>query len=120
MILWPALLCLRFPYTSADYEKFSFSHAQKPYLEFPILESGSYTDDESPGADRVMISSIATDYSSAVFCAVLTLDGSTNNGFTECKDDAVNTNGKGTYEKKSQSRGLDPGEGQKLLDRIDM
>jgi hypothetical protein len=80
-----------------DYEKFQFEHAQKPYLEFPILESGAYTDNESPGADRVIIGSISTDYSSAIFCAVITHDGSTKNGFTECKDDTVNTDGKGTW-----------------------
>jgi hypothetical protein len=78
-----------------DYEKFSFPYAKKPYLEFPILESGAYNDNESPGADRVVIGSIATDYSSAVFCAAITHDGSTKNGFTECKDDTVNTSGKG-------------------------
>ena len=111
----PAILTLLL-----DYEKFSFSHAQKPYLEFPILESGSYTDDESPGADRVVIGSISSDYSSAVFCAVLTHDGSTKNGFTECQDDTVNTSGKGTYEKKTGGRGTEPGEGRKLLDRIDI
>jgi hypothetical protein len=65
-----------------DYEKFSLQYAKKPYLEFPILESGAYNDNESPGADRVVIGSIATDYSSAVFCAVITHDGSTKNGFT--------------------------------------
>lgn len=106
---------------SLDYEKFQFSHAQKPYLEFPILTSGGYTTDESPGADRVVIGSIATDYASAIFCAVLTHDGSTKNGFTECKDDTVNTDGKGTYAgKKGYGRGREPGEGRKLLERIDL
>jgi hypothetical protein len=120
MVLWPAPFRLHLPHTYKGCEKVSFSHAQKPYLQFPILESGSYTGDESPGADRVVIGSIATDYSSAVFCAVLTHDGSTKNGFTECKDDTVNTGGKGTYEKKSQGKGQEPGEGRQLLDRIDM
>jgi hypothetical protein len=78
-----------------DYEKFSFQYAKKPYLEFSILESGTYSDNEPPGADRVVIGSIATDYSSAVFCAVITHNGSTKNGFTECKDGTVNTSGKG-------------------------
>jgi hypothetical protein len=40
-----------------------------------------------------VIGSISNDYSSAVFCAVITHDGSTKNGFTECKDDTVNTDG---------------------------
>jgi hypothetical protein len=104
-----------------DYEKFQFEHAQKPYLEFPILESGAYTDNESPGADRVIIGSISTDYSSAIFCAVITHDGSTKNGFTECKDDTVNTDGKGTWDtEKTQGRGREPGPGRDLLDRIDL
>lgn len=103
-----------------DYEKFQFSHAQKPYLEFPILESGDY-DNQSPGADRVVIGSISTDYSSAVFCAVITHDGSTKNGFTECKDDTVNTDGKGTYDtERTKGRGKEPGPGRELLDRIDL
>jgi len=104
-----------------DYEKFSFQYAQKPYLEFPILESGAFDDNESPGADRVVIGSISTDYSSAVFCAVITHDGSTKNGFTECKDDTVNTDGKGTWDtEKTQGKGREPGPGRDLLDRIDL
>jgi hypothetical protein len=109
------------PDVLSDYEHFSFSNAQKPYLEFPILESGAFTDDESPGADRVVIGSISTDYSSAVFCAVITHDGSTKNGFTECKDDTVNTDGKGTWDiNKTQGKGREPGPGRELLDRIDL
>lgn len=104
-----------------DYEKFSFQYAKKPYLEIPILESGVYNDNESPGADRVVIGSISTDYSSAVFCAVITHDGSTKNGFTECKDDTVNTSGKGTWDtEKTKGRGREPGPGRQLLDRIDL
>jgi hypothetical protein len=104
-----------------DYEKFTFQYAKKPYLEFPILQSGAYNDSESPGADRVVIGSIATDYSSAVFCAVITHDGSTKNGFTECKDDTVNTSGKGTWDtEKTKGRGKEPGQGRELLDRIDL
>jgi hypothetical protein len=104
----------------SDYEKFQFSHAQKPYLEFPILESGDY-DNQSPGADRVVIGSISTDYSSAVFCAVITHDGSTKNGFTECKDDTVNTDGQGTYDtERTKGRGKEPGPGRELLDKIDL
>ncbi len=95
-----------------DNEQFSFQYAQKPYLEFPILESGAFNDDESPGADRVIIGSIATDYSSAVFCAVITHDGSTKNGFTECKDDTLNTDGAGTWDTektKGRVKELGPG-----------
>jgi ribonuclease len=104
-----------------DYERFQFDHAQKPFLEFPILESGAFTGDESPGADRIVIGSISTDYSSAVFCAVLTHDGSTKNGFTECKDDTVNPDGKGTWDtERTKGRGREPGPGRDLLDRIDL
>lgn len=40
---------------NADYEHFKFEHAQKPYLEFPIMDDGSAFDgSESPGADRVV------------------------------------------------------------------
>ena len=109
------------PDVSADYEKFSFPTAQKPYLEFPILGSGAYKDSESPGADRVVIGSISTDYSSAVYCAVLTHDGSKKNGFTECKDDTVNVGGKGTWDtNNTNGRGNEPGPGRELLDRIDL
>lgn len=67
-------------------EHFTFSHANAPYLEFPILPSGAVYDGGAPGADRVVIGSIAADYASAVFCACLTHDGSPKrNGFVECK-----------------------------------
>ncbi|PMD55099.1 Ribonuclease/ribotoxin, partial [Hyaloscypha bicolor E] len=111
----------KYPHVYSDYEKFSFQYAKKPYLEFPILEFGVYNDNESPGADRVVIDSISTDYSSAVFCAVITHDGSTKNGFAECKDDTVNTSGKGTWDtEKTKGRGREPGPGRQLLDRIDL
>jgi hypothetical protein len=104
-----------------DYEHFYFPHAKKPYLEFPILESGAYTGEESPGADRVVIGSIAEDFQSAVFCAVLTHDGSTRNGFTECKDDTVNTDGKGTYDTRGGwGRGRDEEPGRRLVEKIEL
>jgi hypothetical protein len=106
---------------SQDYEHFSFTHAQKPYLEFPILESGAFSGDESPGADRVVIGSIATDYQSAVFCAVITHDGSKKNGFTECQDDTVNTSGKGQYEgRRGHGRGREEEHGRRLVEKIDL
>lgn len=38
-----------------DFEKFKFAHAQKPYLEFPIMPNGEVYDGESsPGADRIV------------------------------------------------------------------
>jgi len=69
-----------------------------------------------------VIGSISTDFSSAVYCATITHDGSTKNGFTECTDDTVNTTGSGTYERKLKegSKGKEPGLGRALLDRIGM
>ena len=68
---------------------------QAPYLEFPILSGGEVYTGSSPGADRVVIGSIAEDYSSATYCAVITHDGQKKNGFAECKDDTLNVRGKG-------------------------
>lgn len=110
-----------YPHAYNDYEHFYFAHAQKPYLEFPILESGTYSGEESPGADRVVIGSIAEDFQSAVFCAVLTHDGSTKNGFTECKDDTVNTDGKGTYDARGGwGRGREEEPGRRLVEKIEL
>jgi len=112
----------KYPHAYNDYEHFKFDHAQKPYLEFPIMEDGRpYDGESSPGADRVVIGSISTDYSSAVYCAVITHDGQRKNGFTECKDDTVNQDGAGTYDvNRTEGRGREPGPGRKLLDRIEM
>ena len=42
-----------------DYEHFVFEHAQKPYIEFPIMADGQpYDGDSSPGTDRVVRSSL--------------------------------------------------------------
>ncbi|KAF1353239.1 Ribonuclease/ribotoxin [Delphinella strobiligena] len=110
-----------YPHAYNDYEKFNFSHAKKPYLEFPVLSNGEY-EGGSPGADRVVIGSIAEDYSSAVYCAVITHDGSAKNGFTECQDDSMNVNGKGKYEPQEGDRERKRGHGhggRKLRSRID-
>ena len=127
------------PHAYNDYEHFTFTHAQKPYLEFPVEQSGVY-DGQSPGADRVVIGSIAEDYSSAVFCAVITHDGQKKNGFTECADDTMNVRGKGQYQGGAEQgaggnggQGQGQGQGQghghkhghghhgkKLLERIDL
>lgn len=53
------------PHAYNDYEKFNFSHASKPYLEFPVESSGEY-EGGSPGADRIVIGSIAEDYSAYI------------------------------------------------------
>lgn len=109
------------PHAYNDYEHFQFSHAEKPYLEFPVVQSGTY-DGGSPGADRIVIGSIAADYSSAIYCAVITHDESKNNGFTECSDDTMNvTNGKGKYEPREgehEKRGHH--HGRKLVKHISM
>jgi ribonuclease len=72
-------------------------HAQKPYLEFPVERNGRVYEGGSPGADRIVIGSIADDYSSAMYCAVITHDNSRHNGFTECQDDTLNLRGKGKF-----------------------
>ena len=69
-------------------------------------------DGSSPGADRVVIGSIAEDYSSAIYCAVITHDGETRNGFAECADDTLNLRGKGEYKAGGKER--------KLLQKIDV
>jgi hypothetical protein len=44
---------------------------------------------ESPSTDRVVIGSIAEDFSSAVYCAVITHQGEGGNQFKECQDDSL-------------------------------
>ncbi|KAI9741308.1 MAG: hypothetical protein M1834_003025 [Cirrosporium novae-zelandiae] len=105
----------KYPHAYNDYEHFSFTHAKKPYLEFPIERNGKVYDGGSPGADRVVIGSIAEDYGSAVYCAVITHDGQKKNGFAECADDTMNVSGKGTYKAKDGT-----GEARKLIERIDL
>lgn len=53
----------KYPHAYNDYEHFNFPHGQAPYLEFPIEEGSKVYDGGSPGADRVVIGSIAEDYS---------------------------------------------------------
>nr|GAT51167.1 predicted protein [Mycena chlorophos] len=106
------------PTPYADYEKFNFGHAQKPFFEFPIMPNGSvYTGQSSPGADRVVFGSIAADYSSAIFCAVITHTGAKKyDGFVECKDDTVNTHGDGVWDvERRKGRGLEAPEGREHL-----
>ncbi|KAE9407764.1 Ribonuclease/ribotoxin [Gymnopus androsaceus JB14] len=84
----------KYPHVYNDYEKFSFQHANKPYLEFPMERNGgAYSGEGSPGADRLVIGSIAEDFSSAVYCAVITHDGQKDDGFVECADDTLNPRG---------------------------
>lgn len=121
--------------TSSD-EHFNFAHAEAPYLVFPILQKGKIYDGLSPGAERLVLGSIAEDFSSAIYCACLTKDGQRKNGFAECKgawrcvwrgrrrhgracglltslrglDNTMNPRGKGML----------PTEGRKLVGRIDL
>ncbi|KAH7869419.1 Ribonuclease/ribotoxin [Lentinula edodes] len=88
----------KYPHVYNDYERFNFVHAMKPYLEFPIERNAKTYNGGSPGADRLVIGSIAEDFSSAVYCAVITHDGEKKNGFAECADDTLNPRGKGKYE----------------------
>lgn len=68
-----------------------------------------------------MLGSIATDFNSAVFCAVITHDGERRNGFAECKDDTVNQDGSGTYDvQRTEGLGREPNEDRQLLDRLDL
>jgi hypothetical protein len=108
-----------YPHAYNDYERFDFGHASKPYLEFPIFPDGEVYDGSRPGADRVVIGSIAEDFSSAVFCAVITHDGERRNGFAECQDDTVNPRGKGHYRAR-EGRRVTEHFGRKLIDRIDL
>lgn len=92
-----------------------------PYLEFPIFQNGKIYDGGSPGPDRVVIGSISEDFSSAVYCAVITHDGQRRNGFAECSDDTMNVRGKGTFKGVETTGGM--GEkggrvGRKLIQRI--
>ncbi|ESZ95799.1 hypothetical protein SBOR_3816 [Sclerotinia borealis F-4128] len=109
----------KYPHAYNDYEDFIFlPAAKKPYLEFPILSCGTIyngSNPTSPGADRIVIGSIATDYKSAIFCAVITHDGSSKDGFTECMN--TGDNGEGAYERKE--KGEEGKEGRELLERID-
>ncbi|KAL1967823.1 hypothetical protein VTN77DRAFT_2512 [Rasamsonia byssochlamydoides] len=115
----------KYPHAYNDYEHFNFKHALKPYLEFPVERNGRVYDGGSPGADRVVIGSIAQDFSSAVYFAVITHDGSKHDGFTECRDDTMNLRGKGRYEpnydeEHDRERHHYYPPHRKLLDRIDL
>ncbi|KAF2139190.1 uncharacterized protein K452DRAFT_300733 [Aplosporella prunicola CBS 121167] len=102
----------KFPHAWNDYEHFNFQHAEAPYLEYPILQGGKPYDGGHAGNDRVILGSIAADFSSAVYCSVTTQNGQSANGFAACKDDSMNPRGKGTLPLGK--------EGRKLLTRIDL
>jgi len=68
----------KYPHVYNDLERFTFSDASRPYIEFPILPNGRLYDARS-----------------ATYCATITHDGSSRNGFTECQDDSANPQGKG-------------------------
>jgi len=109
----------KYPHTYNDYEHFSFQHASAPYIEFPVFPNGETYNGQSPGADRVVLGSIATDFQSAVYCAVITHDGQKKNGFAECQDDTTNPAGKGDFKKRKEHRKKHHApEGRKLLKHL--
>ncbi|KAI2629629.1 ribonuclease-domain-containing protein [Hypoxylon sp. NC1633] len=65
-----------YPHTYNNYEGFSFS-VSGPYLEFPLLSSGTYSGG-SPGADRVIIST------SCRLAGEITHTGASGNNFVGC------------------------------------
>lgn len=70
-----------------------------------------------------MIGSISEDFSSAVYCAVVTHDGQRRNGFAECSDDTMNVRGKGSFKTVEKEEGIhEKGArfGRKLIQRIDL
>ncbi|KAI2640631.1 Ribonuclease/ribotoxin [Hypomontagnella submonticulosa] len=66
-----------YPHTYNNYEGFSFS-VSGPYLEFPILSSGSIYSGGSPGADRVIINT------SCRLAGAITHTGASGNNFVGC------------------------------------
>ncbi|KAL1633576.1 hypothetical protein SLS58_011028 [Diplodia intermedia] len=90
----------KYPHIHNNRDRFDFPHASLPYLEFPLLQKGKTYDGRSPGAERVVIGSVADDFGSAVYCACVTRsgEGEEDQGgvvFAACKDDSVNPRGKG-------------------------
>ncbi|KAI0382020.1 Ribonuclease/ribotoxin [Hypomontagnella monticulosa] len=66
-----------YPHTYNNYEGFSFS-VSGPYLEFPLLASGSIYSGGSPGADRVVINT------SCKLAGAITHTGASGNNFVGC------------------------------------
>lgn len=75
-----------YPHQYEDYEGFTFSTCNSPYYEYPILSDGTVYTGGSPGADRVVYGSVASDYSSAAYCFTLTHTGASGNDFVECQE----------------------------------
>ncbi|VDC05548.1 unnamed protein product [Peniophora sp. CBMAI 1063] len=70
-----------YPHTFRDDEGLTLYCSGSSWLEFPILESGTY-DGGSPGADRVVFDTDGN------YCAVITHTGaSETNGFVSCDND---------------------------------
>ncbi|KAI1083128.1 ribonuclease-domain-containing protein [Whalleya microplaca] len=66
-----------YPHTYNNYEGFSFP-ISGPYLEFPLLSSGSVYSGGSPGADRVIINT------SCKLAGEITHTGASGNNFVGC------------------------------------
>ncbi|KAI6093916.1 ribonuclease-domain-containing protein [Hypoxylon rubiginosum] len=71
------LLYSSYPHTYNNYEGFSFA-VSGPYLEFPLLASGSVFTGGSPGADRVIINT------SCKLAGEITHTGASGNNFVGC------------------------------------
>ncbi|KAI0842198.1 ribonuclease-domain-containing protein [Hypoxylon sp. FL0890] len=66
-----------YPHTYNNYEGFSFA-VSGPYLEFPLLSSGSVYTGGSPGPDRVVINT------SCKLAGEITHTGASGNNFVGC------------------------------------
>ncbi|OTA88150.1 hypothetical protein M434DRAFT_62642, partial [Hypoxylon sp. CO27-5] len=66
-----------YPHTYNNYEGFSFA-VSGPYLEFPLLASGSVYTGGSPGPDRVVINT------SCKLAGEITHTGASGNNFVGC------------------------------------
>ncbi|KAA8894192.1 ribonuclease T1 [Sphaerosporella brunnea] len=73
-----------YPHQYNNYEGFTFNAGcNPPYYEFPVFKSQVYTGG-SPGADRVVVGSVAAAAGTGVFCDVITHHGASGNAFLLC------------------------------------
>ncbi|KAI1143545.1 ribonuclease-domain-containing protein [Hypoxylon sp. FL0543] len=72
-----------YPHTYNNYEGFSFA-VSGPYLEFPLLSSGSVYTGGSPGPDRVVINT------SCKLAGEITHTGASGNDFIGCSGTSYN------------------------------
>ncbi|KXJ85060.1 Ribonuclease/ribotoxin [Microdochium bolleyi] len=74
-----------YPHTFNNREGFVFATAG-PYIEFPILKSGSLYDGGAPGPDRVIVNR-----NSCAQAGAITHTGANGNAFLMCKEDKSST-----------------------------